>query len=344
MPSYGRLLNSLAFLFFLIVFGTVTFHLLEGWSMLDSLYVTVITLATVGYGDFVPKTWEGRLFTIMFVLVGVGGAGYVITTAAQTVLQATLNATLNRRRMYRDISQLESHYIICGAGRVGQRLVKELQREGVDFLVIERDEHLAEKLMEQGCLVLNGDATDEEALLGARIETARAMVCCASTDADNVYITLTARGLNEKIYIVARANEESAISKLRKAGANRVVSPVMIGTHQMSQVLLRPAVADFIELTTMTEELDLAIEQVQLATDSPLAGKKLKDSGIRSSLNIIVVAVKRGQSEMIFNPSGDTVFHPDDCLVVIGDQKGLSQLVQMASPGSGKPPGRYRKK
>ncbi|MBX7218317.1 MAG: potassium channel protein [Blastocatellia bacterium] len=320
------------FLMGLIAFGTIGFHHLEHWSWLDSLYTTIVTLGTVGYGDFTPKTTEGRIFAIVFIVVGVSSAGYVLTVAAQAIIQSTILSTLNRRRMFKDISKLENHFIICGSGRVGQQLIKEMQKAGADFVIVERDEHLAERLLQQGHFTLNGDATDEDTLTGARIDTARGIVCCTSTDADNVYITLTARGLNEKLFIIARANDESAIPKLRKAGANRVVSPVLIGSHQMAQIMLRPAVADFIELTTMTESLDLAIEQVELFSDSPLIGKKLKDSGIRSDLNVIVVAVKRGKDEMIFNPSGDMKLQDHDFLVVIGDNNGLAKLASLANP------------
>ncbi len=340
MTPQRRFQISLVTLISLIGIGGVAFHLLERLPWLDALYLSVATMATVGYGDVSPKTPVGRFFTIGFILISVT----VVTTAAQALIQGELLTSYNRRRMFKDISKLEDHFIVCGAGRVGQTLIKEMERTGSDFVIIERDEQQAERLLAQGYLTLNGDASEEETLLGAGIERARGIVCCTPSDADNVYITLTARGLNDGLYIVSRAVSESAMEKLRKAGADKVVSPTLIGSHIMAQVLLRPAVGDFIELTATTDTMDLIIEQVELAPDSPLVGKNLRDCGIRSELNAIVIAIKRGPKDRTFNPPSDMVLRTGDILVVIGNRTALEDLARRANPSQTKLPKRKKSK
>ena len=234
--------------------------------------------------------------------------------------------------MFKDINKLTNHYIVCGAGRIGSGVIREIDRRGYDFVVIEQDEALADKLLSQGYLVLMGDSTSDEVLRGAGIDRARGIVCAVSSDPDNLYITLTARDLNKDIYIIARANEESAIRRLMKAGANKVVSPSITGANQMAQMLLRPAVADFIELATMAEGLELEMEQVLIENGSPFIGNQLKDTRIRSELDVIVIAIKRKDGHMIFNPAADTVIHESDALVAIGSHDNLMMLEEMADP------------
>ncbi|MFN7624389.1 MAG: potassium channel family protein, partial [Acidobacteriota bacterium] len=265
-----RLLIQVAVATILLVIGTVGYHIIEGWSLFEGLYMTVITLATIGYGEVRVLSYEGRIFTMILIMVGVILVGYLISNLTKALIENEIAAALGRRKLYKDISQLNDHFILCGAGRVGARVIDELQKKGVDFVVIERDEATAEKLLQEGILVLMGDATSETVLEGARIRSARTLITAASTDAENVYIVLTARGLNPDIYIVARANDVPAERQLRRAGANKVVSPVLIGSHRMAQAALSPAVADFIELTTMTESLDLFFDQAPIPPRSVL--------------------------------------------------------------------------
>jgi voltage-gated potassium channel len=232
--------------------------------------------------------------------------------------------------LFKDISQLKDHYILCGAGRVGGRVIDELKRKSVDYLVIERDEAVAEKLLTRGHLVLIGDATDETVLEGARVRSAKALITTASTDPENVYIVLTARGLNPDLYIVTRANDQAAERQLLRAGANKVISPVLIGSHRMAQAALSPAVADFLELTTMTESLDLYFEQVPIVRGSLLDGKQIKDSRIRSEHNAMIVAITPIEGEMIFNPNGEQTLRAGDMLIAIGTRAGLRKLAEIA--------------
>lgn len=331
MSPLHRLLLPLIIIAGIILIGTLGYTLLEGWPWFDSLYMTVITLATIGYGEVKPLTVSGRWFTIGLIFVGVGVFGFLLANIVQAVVETGIAAALGRRKVFKDISQLENHFILCGAGRVGLRIVDELAKKDVDFVVIERDEQVAERLLTQGKLVLIGDAIDETVLEGAQVRKAKTLITAASSDAENVYITLTARGLNPDIYIVSRAHDQAAERQLLRAGANRVISPVLIGSHRMAQAALSPAVADFLESTTTTEGLDLNFEQIYISDDSPLNGVKLKDSGIRSEHNAMVVAVTPRDGEMSFNPSGDHVLNAGDLLIAIGNRAGLGKLVEIAS-------------
>src|SRR6266540_1440913 len=305
-----RFIYPLAAVLATVFFGTVGYRALEGWSWFDGLYMTVITLATIGYGEVRPLTPAGRAFTIILIVVGVTVFGFLISILTQAVVETEIASVLGRRRLFKDISQLKDHYILCGAGRVGARVVDELKIKGVDYVVIERDEAVLE---------------------GARVRAAKALITAASTDAENVYIVLTARGLNPDIYIVTRANDQAAERQLLRAGANKVVSPVLIGSHRMAQAALTPAVADFLELTTMTESLDLYFEQVRVVGGSLLDGKQIKDSRIRSEHNAMIVAITPPEGEMIFNPNGEQTLRAGDLLIAIGTRAGLLKLAEIAS-------------
>ena len=326
-----RLFATIAAILMIILGGTVGYHLIEGWSWFDGFYMTVITLATIGYGETHPLTTAGRVFTIALIIIGVTMFGFLLSLLTQTLVETGIATALGRRKVFKDINQLENHYILCGAGRVGMRIIDELQKKNVDYVIIERDEHAAERLLTKGHLVLIGDATDETVLEGARIRHARALITAASDDPENVYIVLTARGMNPNLYIVTRANDQAAERQLTRAGANKVISPVLLGSHRMAQAALSPAVADFLELTTMTESLDLNFDQIRISEESPLIGVPLKDSGIRAQHQVIVVAITPAEGAMIFNPGGEQVLHPGDTLIAIGTAAGLAQLSATAN-------------
>ncbi|HXG95017.1 MAG TPA: potassium channel protein [Blastocatellia bacterium] len=318
----------------LIAFGTIGYKIILGLDWFDCFYFTIITLTTIGYNEAPNMTEPARYFTAVLVISGVGTIGYALSVAARSVLEFELVATFGKRRMYKDISKLTNHFIVCGAGRIGSRVIREIARSGQEFVVIEGNEAIADRLLSQGNLVLMGDATDDDVLIAAGVERARGLVCALSSDPDNLYVTLTARDLNKDLMIVARANDESAVNRLLKAGANKVVSPAITGSNQMAQMLLRPAVADFIELATMTEKLELEIEQIEISEDSPFIGSALKDTGIRASLDVMVIAIRRADGKMIFNPAADTLIEKQDALVVIGSHESLEGLEKMANSAS----------
>ncbi|HEV2914482.1 MAG TPA: potassium channel protein [Pyrinomonadaceae bacterium] len=312
-----------------IAFGTIGFHLIEGWTLAESLYMTVQTVTTVGYGDMPPRSGKGQAFATIFMIIGVGTVAYALSSTVQTIVQSEIIATFGERRRYREMSKLRGHFIICGVGRVGFRVVREMQRTGVPFIAIERDTEKVSALMESGAHVLVRDATLEETLREAGVERAAGLAACLPDDADNVYVVLTARDLNHDLHIVARAVEEQAEPKLFKAGANRVVAPTIIGSHRMAQALIKPALADFMDSIT-AENLDLGFEQLEVGPASPYVGHKLRFTNIRSELDIVIIAIRRRGGEMIFNPSGDAVIEAGDTLIAIGRADSLAKFVNQA--------------
>jgi voltage-gated potassium channel len=332
LRSRARLTYSLLALAGVVVFGTVGFQLVEGWSLLDALYMTVMTVTTVGYGAPRELSPAGRAFATVFMVVGVGTAGYLLSSAVQALVRSEILAAYGERRRQREMGKMRDHYIICGAGRVGRRIVREMRRAGVAFIVVESNAVLAAELGLPDAQVLIRDATLDETLTEAGVERAHGLAACLPDDAANLYVVLTARTLNPQLHIVARAVEESAEPKLVRAGANRVIAPTIIGSHRMAQALLKPAVADFMDSIT-AESLDLAFEQVEIAAGSHLVGRKLKDTTIRSALDIVVAAIRRKGGEMIFNPSGDTQIREGDLLIGIGRAESLAELATLARGG-----------
>ena len=327
--SRAQLVYSLAALAGVVAFGTVGFHLVEGWPLPDALYMTVMTVTTVGYGPPKELSPAGRDFATVFMVIGVGTAGYLLSTAVQSLVRSEILATYGARRRAREMGKIRDHYIICGAGRVGSRIVREMRREGVAFLAVESNVLLAAELGLSDTQVLVRDATLDETLEEAGVERARGLAACLPDDAANLYVVLTARTLNPNLHIVSRAVEESAVPKLIRAGANSVIAPTIIGSHRMAQALLKPAVADFMD-SVAAEGLDLAFEQCEITDDSTLAGLKLKDTTIRSGLDIVVVAIRRPRGEMVFNPSGDTQIRAGDLLIGIGRAEALTELGALA--------------
>jgi voltage-gated potassium channel len=309
-----------------MVLGTVTFHLLEGWSILDSLYVTAQTVTTVGFGDITPRTTVGRFFATVFMMVGVGVVLYALTSTVQSIVHSEMFARYGHSRK---MSKLRDHFIICGAGRVGLHLIRSLRAVDGVFLVIEHDQQKVEALIDAGIAVLVRDATLEESLIEAGVEHARGLASCLPDDADNVYVVLTARDLNPNIHIVARAAEEAAESKLIRAGANRVVAPTIIGGHRMAMALTKPAVGDFLDSVT-ANHLELGFEQLEVESVSTLVNRKLSETVIRSELNIVIVSIRRNSGQIIFNPDGETKIEAGDMLIAIGSAESLVRLNALA--------------
>jgi voltage-gated potassium channel len=326
LPSRVRIRVVLLAVFGAMVLGTVMFHLLEGWSILDSLYVTAQTVTTVGFGDLTPRTPYGRAFAVVFMMVSVGVVLYALTTTVQTIVHSELFESYGRSRK---MSKLREHFIICGAGRVGSHLVRSLRAVNAEFLVIETDPNKVSALEDLGIPVLPRDATLEETLREAGVVYARGLATCLPDDADNVYVVLTARDLNPNIHIVARAAEEQAETKLIRAGANRVVAPTIIGGHRMAMALTKPAVGDFLDSVT-ANHLELGFEQLEVDPASRLVGRRLRESVIRSELNIVIVSIRRNDGEIIFNPSGETTIESGDMLIAIGNEESLARLSALA--------------
>lgn len=331
--SRRRIFYSLIALAGSIALGTAGFRVVEGWSLGDSLYMTLMTVTTVGYGPPHALSPAGRNFANFFMIVGVGTAAYALSSTVQALVQSEFIAAFSERRRQREMSKLQDHFIICGAGRVGSRIVRELQRAGIAFVAIEADAAKAAQLNLPPPQVLIRDATLDETLREAGVERARGLAACLPDDADNLYVVLTARDLNRDLHIVARAVEEAAEPKLVKAGASRVVAPTIIGSHRMAQALVKPAVADFMD-SIAADNLDLGFEQVEVTRASPIAGHKLKATPIRSELDIVIAAIRRAGGEMVFNPSGDTRLEAGDMLIAIGRAESLATLKELAGGAS----------
>ena len=324
-----RILFAMAAVLVAIAFGAAGFYLIEGWSILDSLYVAVQTVTTVGYGDRTPATQNGRIFSTVFMLAGVGVVLYALTTTVHAIVQSELVATFGQRRISRRMKKLRDHFIVCGAGRVGSHLVRGLLGSAEAFIVIERDPQKVAELTDLGVIVLVRDATLEESLREAGVQHARGLAACLPDDADNVYVVLTARDLNPQMHIVARAAEEQAEPKLIRAGANRVVAPTIIGGHRMAMALTKPAVDDFLGSIT-ANKLGLAFEQLEVDAESILVGQKLSETNIRSELDIVVVSIRRSDGQILFNPSGEAMIQNGDILIGIGHAESLMKLAVLA--------------
>src|SRR5215510_11757137 len=324
-----RIRYALIALLIAIVFGTIGFHSIEGWPISDSFYVTIQTLTTVGYGDLTPHDVAGRLFAILVMLIGVGGVALAASTIVQSVVQSELIATFGERRRSKMISKLDNHFIICGSGRVGSHLVRDLVRSDEPFVIVENDQQRASDFSQRGMNVLVGDATLEETLREAGVERARGLAACLPNDADNVYVVLTARDLNSGLHIVARAAEEQAEAKLIRAGANHVVAPTIIGGHRMAISLTKPAVGEFFDSITGSK-IGLSFEQVLVEDSSPLVEQVLRETPIRAELDILVINLRRANGESVFNPPGDTVIEAGDILIAMGKVEALSRLNEMA--------------
>jgi voltage-gated potassium channel len=297
--------------------------------------MVIITLSTVGYGEVHGLSDEGRLFTIFLVVAGVGFVTFAAGTLTRMVVEGELQFLMGRRRTMSKIRRLKDHYIICGYGRIGSLVAREFVSRPIPFVMVEGDETVVTRIPENYPVVV-GDATEEETLLNAGIERAKGLVTVLHSDADNLFVTLSARDLNPKLFIIARYEEERSESKLLRAGADKVVSPYIIGGTRMAMAVLRPAVIDFIELATQSESLGLQMEEVVLLEGSKLVGVALVDSHIRSELDIIVVAIKKRSGHMEFNPSATTVLEEGDRLIAIGEREQLRRLEEVAN-GGGKP-------
>jgi voltage-gated potassium channel len=315
----------------LVIVGTLGYYFIESdYTLFDALYMTIITLSTIGYGEVHTLSTAGRVFTIFLILGGVFTIFYAATEVIRTVVGGEIQDTLGRRRMERSLAELQNHLIVCGYGRMGRLVCEEFSQNKLPFVIIEKQAELLEDFNLPHGIPIHGDATADEILRRAGIDRARALVSVVASDADNLYITMSGRLLNEKLLIVSRAADAGSEQKLLRGGANRVVSPYRIGGSRVAQAVLRPTVVDFIELATRTEHFDLQLEEAQVAPRSTLAGKPLRESQIRQELGIIIVAIKKTSGKMVFNPSPDAVLDPGDILVAIGDRPRLDRLQALA--------------
>jgi len=334
MKVYARLRLGLLLLAGVILVGITGFHYLEAWPWLDSLYMTLITLTTVGYGEVHPLSPTGRVFTSFLLVIGVSVEVFTLGVLTQAMLEFELGAFLGRRRMERELGKISDHYIVCGAGRVGRSVARELRARPAPVVIIEKEPAHAQWAIDEGIPVIIGAGTTEEVLRRARIEYARGLVAAVTSDADNLYIVLTARGLCPELKIIARVSEEEAIPKLLRAGATHVFSPYQYVGHRIAQCFLRPNVLRFIDAAITGsggEREDVQIEEVQITGKSHLVGKTLAQSDLRKIAGVMVVGLKHVDGAMSFNPSPESVIQSGDFVIAIGRAESLKKLESLAA-------------
>jgi voltage-gated potassium channel len=320
----------LIILVLVISFGTLGYTIIEKWPLLDSLYMTIITLSTVGFGEVYALSPSGKIFTMILVIFGVAGAGYTISIIGQMIVEGEIGKLLGRRKMEKGLKELGDHYIVCGFGRVGRRIAQELCVRKVPFVVIDNDPPKIEQAEKDCFLFVQGDATNDQTLQEAGIERAKGLITAVVNEADNVFIVLSARQLNPKLFITARVESDEAEKKLLRAGANKVVSPHKIGGIRMALTAIRPNLVDFMSVVTFDQDTDLTIEEIQIKPDSPLIQSTLRDCAIRKEFGIMVVGIKKVGKEVFLNPSPETKIEAGDILIVIGEKKKLDKLETMA--------------
>jgi voltage-gated potassium channel len=322
----SKLKISLFCLLLTISFGTLGYVLFEDMPVFDAFYMTLITISTVGFSEIRPLSHVGRVITIIIIISGISLLTYTLGQVARVFVEGEIRKVLGRRKLEKQIAALTHHYIICGYGRIGSIIVKELSAANIPLVVIDQDPQVIIELSEQGILHLSMDATTDAALIAAGLERARGLVTAVSSDADNVFIALSAKGMRPDIFILARASDAKNESKLLRAGASRVVCPYQMGAKRMSEILNKPTVVDFLDQTMMSNSLGLQIEEAVIGENSSITGKTVMGSNLRQDFGVIIVAIKRKSGEMVFNPGPKEVFNAGDIIVVIGKKGELHRM------------------
>ncbi len=304
--------------------GTVGYMLTDGRGAWDAFYMTVLALTTVESPSNLSR--PGQVFTVLLLLGGVGAALYTFTLLATVVVEGGLPKRLQRRRQQRMLETLSDHFIVCGYGRIGSIVAHQFRRQRVPYVVVERDSERVQAAIEDGAIGVEADASREEVLKRVGIDRARGLIAAVGTDAENVYAVLSARLMRPDLFIVGRAETEDATRKLKRAGANRVISPYQIGAVQIAQTALRPAVVDFVELATSSDNLELAMEEITITPQSTFANRSILDASLRQRYGVIVVGIQREDRRMAFNPEPETPIRPGDKLVVLGRPESLKRL------------------
>jgi voltage-gated potassium channel len=306
--------------------GTIGFTLIDGYPPFDAFYMTLITMTTVGYNEIHPLSHAGRVFNSFIIFFGVTTIFIAIGAMTQTIIELEFGDAIGKRRNKRMIDKLKDHFIICGFGRVGRGAAQELQHAGVSFVVVDIDPDRVERAMTANMLAVAADSTRDETLRDVGIDRARGLVAALATDADNLFVLLSAKGLNPKLYVAARAAEEGAEEKMRRAGADAVFAPYAITGHRLAQSLLRPHVVQFLDFTTKDVGEDIAIEQVRVAESSEMVARTIKDMQLRKEVGVIVMAIRKSDGQMMFNPPADTAVQGGDFLIVMGRPDNMRAL------------------
>jgi len=328
MGTYWSMLLGAIFSLVVVVAGIVGFMLIEQWDFVSSFYMVVITLSTVGFMEVHQLSDAGRVFTSFLIIGGVGSFLYMAAAFAQVLVEGRLQILWGKRKMMKDIGRLKDHFIVCGYGRIGSIVTREIMGEGHSVVVVEQNAELIESMEQDGILCVEGDATSDEVLLAVGLHSARSLISALSSEAANVYVTLTARQLNPDLTIIARAGNKSHISRLELAGADRVVLPHFIGGVRMAQSVLRPTATNFVEVA-LRGGIDLQMDELSVSPDSELVGKDLIDSKIRPRFNLIIIAIKKKSGDMVFNPGPKEVIDAGDTLLAVGSKSDLTAILDI---------------
>jgi voltage-gated potassium channel len=315
-----------------ILLGVSGYMSIEDWDFLDALYMAVTTLTTVGYSEVHELSTLGRIFTIFFIIIGVVYFLYIAGAVVQFMVEGQIRTILGRRSLDKKIDRLKNHYIVCGYGRIGKTLCTILKRKAVDLVVIEKDKDLIPVMVENKIFYISGDAGDETNLIKAGIRHAKGLIAVLATDTDNVFLVLTARQLNPDIYIMANASHNESKPKLIAAGANRVELPYDMGAVSMAQRIIRPTVTNFLNLAFAQKRKDIQMEEIPVSPSSELVNVMLKDSGIRQRFNLIIIAIKKSDDSMLFNPSFEAVIESGDTVIAVGEEENLKKLEKILNP------------
>ncbi|MCD6560460.1 MAG: potassium channel protein [Deltaproteobacteria bacterium] len=322
----AKIFRSLILLCFVILIGTSGYMIIEKWGFTDAFYMTIITITTVGFGEIHQVSEIGRLFTVILIFMGMGIIAYTLGIVAQAMVELQVMSIVGRKKLGLKIKSIKDHYIICGYGRIGRIIARELKLQGIPILVIDNNPDSQQELEHNEIAYFINDATNEDVLIEGGVERAKGLVAVVSSDSDNLFITMTARGISPALFILARADEERTQKKLVRAGANRVVMPYLIGGRKMAHTIVKPAVTDFLELSAYDKNVDLMLEELPVRDNSELKGVSLVDSQIRKELDVIIVAIRKKEGTMTFNPSAGTIIETGDTLIALGQSKDIKKL------------------
>jgi len=327
--EWYELLLSLFAIVTVLAFGTYGYHLLEGWSLFDSLYMTTITLSTVGFMEVHPMSQAGRAFTIGLIFVGVGVAMGLLTLAARIVIEHQITWIFERGNMQQHIDKLREHTIFCGYGRLSRFAIEKLVEGNMPIVVIDKNEEKINDAIADGHLAIHGDAAMDEVLLQAGVDRANRLVSLLATDSDNLYVILTSKELNPSLFILSRSEDELGERRLKRAGADRIISPYRVGGSKIAEGLMRPHVTEFLDIAASSGAGELEIEEILIPNDSPVQGMTLKGSNIRQKTNIIVAAIIPPSGKMVFNPSGETLIESGSTLIGMGLRSDFRELERL---------------
>lgn len=325
---FAQLIRTVTPLLMIMLFGVLGYHLIEGWDFFDSLYMTVISLTTVGFSETHPLSNSGKLFTMLLIITGVGSFAYIVRNISLQFLQPFFGSTIRERKMEKMLSKIKDHYIVCGYGRIGRDVTHSLVSSGLPTVVIDRSSSEELDIHENDLLFVYGDASHEDTLIKAGIKHAKGLVAAVTSEAENVFITMTARELNPGLFIISRFEETPTKKKLLRAGANKVVNPYQIGSEKISHIILKPTISKILDFAHQRGQFALNIDELEVKNNNPLVGQTIRECRIRDEHNIIIIAIEKSDGQIITNPGPDYRFELDDRVVMIANVPELKVLFE----------------